>query len=275
MKCAWQDLLSVLPPEYRPEVDRLGRGDLWELRMRSGHPPELVGPWGSKRMSDPVKPQDIRYVVNGASRYSPWAAATVAKGFLTTAGGHRIGLCGNTVMSGNNTVTIKDPTSICIRVARDYPGIARGLPDQGSLLIIGRPGAGKTTLLRDLVRQRSGAGHGAVAVVDERQELFPEGVFDPGPRTDILAGCPKSQAVEMLLRTMGPGIIAVDEITAEEDCEALVHSGWCGVELLATAHGWNREELCKRPVYRKLLEYQLFDWLVILQEDKSWKVERM
>ena len=275
MKCAWQELLNVLPPEYRADVDRLGKGNLWELRLRSGHSPEFVGPWGSKWMTVPVKSQDIRYVVNAASRYSPWAAGSIAHGYLTTAGGHRIGFCGDTVMAENEAVTIKNPTSLCIRVARDHPGIAGGLPATGSLLIIGPPGAGKTTLLRDLVRHRSEAGPGAVAVVDERRELFPEGVFDTGPRTDVLTGCPKSQAVEMVLRTMGPRTIAVDEITAEADCEALIRSGWCGVELLATAHGKDREELFHRPVYRKLVEYRLFDWLVILQEDKSWKVERM
>ena len=275
MKCAWQDLLNILPPEYRGEVDRQGRGGLWEMRLRCGQKPELVGKWGSKWMQNPVTTKDISYVVNVASRYSPWASQTISQGYLTTLGGHRIGLCGKTVLSGERAITIKEPTALCIRVARDHPGIAEGLPENGSLLIIGKPGAGKTTLLRDLIRQRSCNRSVAIAVLDERGELFPNEVFDPGPRTDILSGCPKTSGVEMLLRTMGPGIIAVDEITADEDCDVLMRSGWCGVELLATAHASDRQEMNQRPIYRKLVECKLFDWLVILQEDKSWRLERM
>lgn len=275
MKCAWQDFLDVLPPDYRLDVDSQGKGGLWELRMRCGQPAELVGAWGSRWLQHTVQKQDIRYVVNAASRYSPWAAHTISQGYLTTAGGHRIGLCGKGVLQDCGLITIKEPTSLCLRVARDHPGIAKGLPEHGSILIIGKPGAGKTTLLRDLIRQRSDTGIASVAVVDERGELFPEGIFRAGKRTDILSGCTKASGIDMVLRTMGPGVIAVDEITADSDCDALLHSGWCGVSLLATAHAAGREELDQRPVYKKMISYRLFDWLVILQQDKSWKLERM
>lgn len=79
----------------------------------------------------------------------------------------------------------------------------------------------------------------------------------------------------MLLRTMCPQTIAVDEITAAEDCEALLNAGWCGVELLATAHAADRDDLFHRPVYRSIIENRLFDTLVIMQPDKSWRAERM
>lgn len=275
MKCAWQDFLNVLPPELRIEVDRQGKGGVWELRMRCGEPAEIIGPWGSKWINNTVSKQDIHYVVNMASKYSPWASHTVSEGYLTTSGGHRIGLCGKGVIKEDGLTTIKDPTSLCIRVARDHPGIAKGLPDMGSVLIIGKPGAGKTSLLRDFIRHRSETGFSSVAVVDERGELFPDGIFHPGKRTDILSGCSKACGIEMVLRTMGPGIIAVDEITADADCDALLQCGWCGVSLIATAHASCREELHHRPVYQKLISYRLFDWLVILQQDKSWKLERM
>lgn len=275
MKCAWQDFLNVIPLGFRAEVDRQGRGDLWELRLRCGYPPELISSLGSRWLKMSVQSKDISYVINAASRYSPWASQTISQGYLTTAGGHRIGLCGKSVSQNGGCVTIKEPTSLCLRVACDHPGTAAGLPDLGSVLIIGKPGAGKTTLLRDLIRQRSNNGASSVAVVDERGELFPDGIFDPGMRTDVLSGCSKPQGIEMLLRTMGPGTIAVDEITADGDCDALLHSGWCGVSLLATAHASGKEELHRRPVYQKLISHRLFDWLVILQQDKSWILERM
>jgi stage III sporulation protein AA len=166
-------------------------------------------------------------------------------------------------------------SSLCIRVARDFPGLAQSIAfTAGSVLIIGAPGSGKSTLLRDLIRQRSDTGRGSVAVVDERGELFPSG-FAAGFRTDILTGCTKVQGIEALLRTMGPDTIAVDEITSEVDCEALMKAGWCGVRLIATAHAASKEDLLSRPVYQPIVRSKLFQTLVILQQDKSFRTERM
>ena len=274
MRCAWQEFLNVLPKGIRQEVDRQGRDTLQELRLRCGKPPELVTQAGSFWLSREVTQEDLRFVVNTASQYSPWAASTAAQGYITAPGGHRIGLCGEAVVQERSITGIRRADSLCLRVARDIPGIAKGLPLRGSVLIIGSPGAGKTTLLRDLIRRRSDEGHGAVAVVDERRELFP-GQFSTGKRTDILTGCSKAQGIEMVLRCMGPACIAVDEITADGDCDALLHAGWCGVDLLATAHAASRNDLENRPVYRRLMECKLFDTLVILQRDKSWRTERM
>lgn len=273
MMCAWQELLRVLPPWLRHGVDRPNRDNLQELRLRRGNPPELICANESISLHTDVTSEDLSFVVNTASRYSPWSASTISQGYLTAPGGHRIGVCGDAVVEGDRLNGIRNIRSLCIRVARDFPGIARGLPG-GSLLIIGKPGAGKTTLLRDLVRQRSDAGPDSVAVVDERGELFPEG-FSCGKRTDILSGCAKRQGIPLALRTMGPGIIAVDEITAQEDAQALYQAGWCGVTLLATAHAASMTDLHASPVYRKLLEDGLFQTLVILLPDKSWRTERI
>ena len=273
MKCAWQEFLNLLPIHYREEADRLGKESLWELRLRLGHPPQYIGPWGSISSGEPVQHGDLRCVINSACKYSPWTAQTLSQGYLSAPGGHRIGVAGNAVLNETGVTLIKEPGSLCLRVARDHPGIAKGLPLTGSVLIIGRPGAGKTTLLRDLIRQRG--AHNAVSVVDERGELYPEGIFHTAKGVDILRGCPKEQGIHMLLRTMGPSTIGVDEITADRDCDAMVTAGWCGVDLIATAHAHDRTGLETRPVYRKLLEYRLFQWLVILQQDKSWRLERM
>ena len=165
--------------------------------------------------------------------------------------------------------------SVCIRVARDFPGIAQKLQYlNGSILLIGPPGSGKTTLLRDLIRLKSDTGKGSVAVVDERGEVFPAG-YATGFRTDILTGCSKVQGIDRLLRVMSPSIIAMDEVTSEGDCAALMKAGWCGVELLATAHAACKADLLARPVYAPLVKSGIFDTLVILQRDKSFKAERM
>lgn len=275
MKCAWKELLAILPPWCRSEVDGLGRDTLQELRMRQGLPPELVRSNGAVKLKQQVSAEDLSYIVNTASRYSPWSAATAAQGYITAPGGHRIGMCGQAVVQGSDMTGLRQVTSLCIRIARDYPDISQKLQcSNGSVLIVGRPGSGKTTLLRDLIRRRSDTGSGSIAVVDERGELFPPN-FPSGCRTDILTGYSKRQGIDMLLRTMGPATIAVDEITSEHDCEALLKAGWCGVNLLATAHAASKEDLYARPVYKPLVKSHLFDTLVILQSDKSWKAERM
>ena len=79
----------------------------------------------------------------------------------------------------------------------------------------------------------------------------------------------------MLLRTMGPDIIAVDEITAAEDSSALLQAGWCGVSLIATAHASDRIDLLNRPIYKPIIQSRLFDCLVKMQYNKTWTVGEM
>ena len=273
MMCAWKKLLSILPPEIGGQLDDSAREGAQEIRLRLNAPPEVS--YGSRRilLSGQVTGSELDFVINLASRYSPWCAASLAKGYLTAPGGHRIGICGEAVVQQGQVTGFRRVRSLCIRVARDFPGIGAKAPGMnGSILILGAPGLGKTTLLRDISRQI--AKKRTVCVVDERGELFPDG-FCPGDRMDILTGVPKPAGIEMALRTMGPAYIAVDEITAEGDCAGLIHAANCGVRLLATAHAADSEDLKKREIYRNLLEKGIFQTLLVLHEDKSYHAERM
>lgn len=273
MMCAWKELLGILPQKLRRDVDSLGKESLEELRLRMGAPPELVTGTGSRWLSTAVTREDLNFVVNAASRYSPWAAVTASQGYLTAPGGHRIGLCGEAVCRNGVLEGIREISSLCIRVARDFPGVAGKAGDNtGSALILGAPGWGKTTLLRDLIRQRGAREQ--VSVVDERGELFPAG-FSRGQRVDVLTGCPKAEGILTVLRTMGPSVIAVDEITEEGDCMALLKAVNCGVQLLATAHACSVEDIRNRKIYGVLIKNRVFDTFLVLRKDKSYKVERM
>ena len=168
---------------------------------------------------------------------------------------------------------LQNVSSLCIRVARDFPGIAeRAAEKNGSILLIGPPGSGKTTLLRDLIRRI--AVRESVSVVDERGEIFPEH-WDKPSGIDVLTGTPKSEGISMVLRNMSPRTIAVDEITDARDCKALMMAGWCGVRLIATAHAASVKDLIQRPVYQPLMRNRLFEHVIVLSRDKSWREERL
>ena len=278
MKCAWQSLINLLPIWMRKFVDEQGRETLQELRLRMNAPPQLHLKDKTISMSRAISVDDMNFVINMVTQYSPWSVFSVSKLYYTAPGGHRIGLCGHVTQTNGQTSGIRELTSLCIRVARDFPGIAKSLADiKGSVLILGKPGSGKTTLLRDCIRQLSLKN--SITVVDERQEIFPcnNGIFcfDIGSNTDVISGCSKSEGIEAALRNTGPTIIAVDEITAQSDCDSLMNAAYCGVDLIATAHAASSKDLHLRSVYRPLVDSRLFDHLLVMHPDKSWHIERI
>lgn len=275
MKRAWNELIQILPTRIRSQLTEYDAEQCLEIRLRLQRPTQLVLNTAERWLSGIVKPEDLHQIVNRASQYSPWSAATISDGFITVNGGHRIGIGGECVVQQGNMTGIRKITSVCIRIARGIHGICGPLKGvQGSVLILGPPGSGKTTLLRDLIRTRSDLCGHAVAVVDERRELFPEG-FEQGARTDVLYGCSKACGIEIALRCLNPDTIAVDEITGEVDCNALCRSAWCGVSLLATAHAGSLQDLQRRAAYGQLLQDKLFDSVILLNNDRTFTWERI
>lgn len=267
-----RQLALRLPPEQMMQVE--------EIRLRIGRRPAAVlwdgeFPLPGSRM---VEREDLERLVEIASR---WSIHTVleqmCRGFLPLEGGHRLGLCGTAVMKGESVHALRDISCANLRIARQRVGVCQPLlsrlrsPSQlHNTLILAPPGAGKTTLLRDLIRAVSSGEDGLrVGVVDERGELAAawrgHAQLELGERTDVLSDCPKAVGMELLLRGMSPQVLAVDEITARRDVQAMAGAVGCGVSLLATAHGTNKQDLERRPVYRELMQQGIFRRLVTIR----------
>lgn len=283
-----RQVLSVCPMELQRIIATQPTQtleQLEEIRLRNGQAVTLTVGGREVGLTVATKQAWIESILSSATGYAVYSAQELLKnGFVTLRGGHRVGICGTAVYQNGEVSTLKEISSLNLRIARQIHGIGARPADYlwthpGSVLIIGPPGRGKTTLLRDLICELSDRFHYRIGIADERMELAAcaggQAQLDVGAHTDVLSGIRKAQATQMLLRTMNPQWIAVDEITAAEDIAAIVSASYCGVFFLATAHAATRAELKERPLYRQLLDTGFFENLFIIQPDRSVRLERM
>ncbi len=276
----YEQLIPLLPEPYSGQLRREDFEGLEEIRMGCGQPLRLRYAAGEREFRPFAQREQVEEVLQRACSRSIYAyAETVAEGYLTLPGGHRIGICGTGIWNNGSMQSLQNISSFNIRIARDVPGCADDLiaDIRDSVLLLGPPGSGKTTLLRDLVRQLSDRKRQYIGLADERSEISAKMNMangrSVGSRTDVLLHVPKAQAMLMLLRSMRPDWIAVDEITSPADVDAMEMISYCGVRLIATAHGIDRQDLLRRPLYRRLVSSGMFRQLVILKPDKSYTVE--
>lgn len=232
-----------------------------------------------------VHKNELKETMEHLSSYSLYAFEEEMKqGFITILGGHRIGLSGKTVLDQSGIRSMKFISFLNVRLSHQVKGCADPvLPYiyEGKeilhTLIISPPRCGKTTLLRDMIRQisdgnRIGGGR-TVGVVDERSEIgacyqgIPQN--DLGIRTDVLDCCPKAKGMMMLIRTMSPQVIAVDEIGSREDLDAIEYVMNCGCRLLATVHGSSMTDIAKKPVLRQLMAARAFQRYIVLTNKRK------
>ena len=243
---------ALLPEALQAEalfLDSGVRERAEEIRLYCGRGARIVLGDGSVSLRGAVGRGDLERVLETASRCSLHSVLnSLRQGYLTAPGGFRIGVCGTAAVKDGEILGFQQLSSLCIRIPRQErcvpPELAERLMDR-SLLILSPPGGGKTTFLRDLVRLASNAGR-RICLVDERGELAAlEGgspQFDVGRNTDVLEGCPKAAAAEMLLRSMAPQVIAMDELGPGET-EAVRRAAGNGVNVWASVHCASPEDL--------------------------------
>ena len=260
-----------------------------EFRLRVMHPMTVLTSEGELNaapnvIDSLVTAEDLEQMLGAVTEYSRYACIeTLRQGFLPLRGGFRLGVCGSAVVREGEVSNLKEISSLSLRIVCEEVGLGSGIAPQLfdesgrflSTLILSPPGGGKTTLLRDLIRVLSlgDSEHRAlrVAVIDERGEIAvcckarPQ--MELGNHTDVLSLCPKAVGIPMVLRGMNPQVIAVDEITAEEDIRAMCLAANCGVGLLASIHAASVDELHQKPLWRELLRARVFRRCIVIRSN--------
>lgn len=293
-----EEIINVFPGALRP-LCRMGFAqgiEPEEIRLRTGRPVMVLGKEGEyfwnqsgtglqrdRQGSYVWLETDMKETLSRMSRYSMYALEEeLRSGFFTIQGGHRVGVAGRTVCEQGKIFSFRNISCLNIRVARQKKGCALDLlpwlMEEGDIyntLILSPPGVGKTTMLRDCIRLLSeGNGHfpgKKVGVVDERSEIaacflgIPQN--DLGARTDVLDACPKVEGMRLMLRSMSPQVLAVDELGSREDCLAVEEALHCGCRILGTMHAKNIEDLQDKMYLSKWLEKGFFGRFVFLAHE--------
>ncbi|MED1205167.1 stage III sporulation protein AA [Heyndrickxia acidicola] len=278
------NILAILPHSISEMIHRLPDNNLEkleEVRLRINRPIELMAGGNSFFLPYRLQEKDAEQFLDKLANYSFYTLEEeLKKGYITVEGGHRVGLAGKVILEEGHVKAIRNVSSFNIRIAREKIGAALPLVPQlfksrwRHTMIIGAPQTGKTTVLRDLARiVSSGIPEKKipplkVGIVDERSEIagcvrgVPQLHF--GPRLDVLDACPKAEGMMMLIRSMSPDVLIVDEIGREEDSQAIMEAVNAGVTLIMTTHGHSYEDLHKRPILRKIIQESVFERFIEL-----------
>ncbi len=270
MESKYQDVYTVLPLKLRSEIIRLARAyscgvsGISEIRLMRGVGSSVILDKKRHRLFARVRAEEIEKTFISLCRGAVYAHRdTVTEGYITVSSGVRVGVCGQANYSGGVLVGVSDISALIFRFPTAKSAFASELYGAFSecrrgMLIYSRAGVGKTTALRTLVPIISRKQpHENIAVIDERCEFDVAECERSG--VTLLRGYKRSVGMEIALRTLGAGVIAIDEIGSAE-CEGVWTSSLLsGIRFIATAHAQDRDELCRRDGIAPLIKRGIFD----------------
>ncbi|MEC2158406.1 stage III sporulation protein AA [Virgibacillus halodenitrificans] len=280
-----EEILRIFPDILQQKLSKhiMNRwGKLQEIRLRLNQPVELI--WDNlNEWLDNARPtkQEFISIINQLSQFSLYRMEDeLREGFITIEGGHRIGLAGKVNTLGGTVKSIQYITFLNIRIAKAKVGAAIPIipylydSQYVNTLIVGAPQTGKTTIIRDVTRLISTGWKDKpakkVGVIDERSEIAAsiKGIpqHNLGKRTDVMDACPKAEGMMMMIRSMSPDILIVDEIGTSKDVEALMEAIHAGVTIICSMHGRSLEEIKRRPSFSHLIEQKIFQRIIILEK---------
>lgn len=279
-----ETVLAYLPSDVADKIkefpDYLAK-EIEEIRLRVNRPLEIFTKGKAYFSSYFVTQVDAEQFIHNLANHSFYTLEEeLKKGYITIAGGHRVGLAGRVILEKGEVKALRDFSSFNIRIAKEKIGVANPFITYliGTkwlhTMIIGAPQTGKTTFLRDLARLIStgvperNIPPQKVGIVDERSEIcgcvrgVPQLQF--GPRLDVLDACPKAEGMMMLIRSMSPDVLIVDEVGRREDSEAIMEAVHAGITLVMTTHGDSFEDIRKRPILKDIFHHHVFDRFIEL-----------
>ncbi len=283
-------LKDILPDFLIKPLSLLRYDDLCEIRLRLNRPTTVnykntyyfLGQAGLCNENDAIiaTKETIQYVISRASNHSIYAVNDeIKEGFISVKNGIRIGLAGTVTMQNGSVLTIKNISSINIRIPHQVIGASLKISkfifdDDGHVLntlILGAPGVGKTTILRDLCMQISKKRKDLnILLLDERQEISAcsDGIpqLNVGIFTDIISSGKKSINILNGIRSMSPNIIVADEIGNIDDLKAIEYAVNCGVSVIASLHSKDIIEFQKKNEFENLINNRAFKRIVVLSQ---------
>lgn len=274
-----KEFLKFLPMRVFFKIENID--ELEEVRIRIGKRVNLKYIDKDMFLNEIINKEDIEEILENICNSSVYSyQSEIVNGFITIEGGHRVGITGSCVVEKGKIINICNITSLNIRIAKQIKDVSRFLDKYIikenlvlNSLIISPPGMGKTTILKDLIRRISnGEGFKSlnVSVVDERLELSSSfgGIakIDLGEKTDVITNICKDQGMKMLIRSMAPEVIVVDEIGTKEDVEAIKYAVTSGVKGIFTAHGDSIDNILLNPILNELINTGLIERLIFLSK---------
>ncbi len=270
-----ENITNVLPTEISSLLIKLDNKEkMTEIRLRVGSNLRVYFGKAEKEFGINITKEHLLKILSNISSNSIYSVQNdINKGFVTIAGGNRIGLAGEVIVLDGKIKNIKDISSMNIRIAHEYLGVSDKVIDKiidvdkvKNTLIVSPPGLGKTTLLRDVIRNISDSGYN-ISVIDERGEIAAMHQGRPtlnlGYRTDVISFVDKAQGMQMAVRSMAPQVVCTDEIGGTEDIEAIKYLCKCGVSYITTMHGDSLKDITSGKM-KELLDNGYLDTVIIL-----------